>query len=602
MAVKLHNRRALAGALFGVAALGFLFWHQPPIDLSRNVYSTRGVPPRFREGIQFFDRATEMGMTFRHQVLRRLGSVNVDGDETTSLGSPFPSVSVVDVNADGFMDVFVPGDSNRLFINQGGQQFVEMAKQYGVEAPGDSGMNSFGLFADFNGDGKLDLFLARWPCHMFFYGAGPGKPFVDRSDLMSGYCSNPEAVGVLDFNKDGRLDLVFANLLSKKDELPASFPYWFSAPRYDSETGAVSDMLLQQPNGKFLWKKDIGFFKRPYSHALGVSDFNDDGWPDIFIANDYSFDQVYLNMQGRRVAERTRANLPFVSHGLTGMGAEFADVNMDGKQDLYVSNAYKPPFMRSYNVLWLRNENGIGFRDDSIETGVERCGFAWGAKFADFNNDGLLDLAVANGRERGKDVKSEGEGRSFWYERTVISQIPYFVREFYSAKRAGKKALNSLYTSAFERDCLFIQDTDSTFYDVADEAGMGEDRQEGRGLALIDFNNDGKMDFLVTNFRGNLKLWSNESVSRGDWIGFSLSGRGGNVIPHGSILRLVREGAPDLVREYYPANGYRAQSDPRVHFGLGDQNKLKYLEVRWPDGKVVRYDRLELNKYQTIVQ
>lgn len=591
------------GAAFGFAWIIFLFVHHPPYDSSLSVVSDVEAPPALREGLRFRDVSTALDLKFHHVELSHLAHPNkVDPVSSMSWTSPYPSVSIVDINDDGFMDIFIPGSPNLLYINDQGHGFHEAAKEYGLDSPELDSLNSFGLFADFNGDGKLDLFLARWPCHKLFYGAGPGKRFVDRSELLDGYCSYPEAVNVLDFNRDGRLDLVFGNLLGKKDELPPSIEYWFTASTYDNKTGAVTDLLTQRADGHFQWRKDIHFKGRPYSHALGISDVNEDGWPDIFVSNDYSTDQLYLNINGKAVKDVTQRYIPRQFHGLTGMNAEFADVDQTGHMDLFVSNAYKPPFARSYNLLWMKRPDASGFFNASIDRGVDKCGFAWGAKFADFNNDGKLDLAVTNGRDRSSRIERQSEGLSFWYWRSVISQIPRFLRVLYDNGTRHWRWRQKFYTSAFERDCLFMQDQDGHFYDVAGHTDLATDLQEGRGLALIDLDNDGKMDFIVANFRGDLRVWHNESTGTGDWIGFTLRDRNGNTIPHGSFVRLVRDGAPDLVVEYYPANGYRAQSDPRIHFGLGKENKLRYLEVRWPNGDLTRHVHLALNRYQTIDQ
>jgi enediyne biosynthesis protein E4 len=598
--VKIYKRNAFFNALFAFFCLAFLFWHRPPYDLTENVFSGIEPPEKIRQAAQFHDVSGKWGVNYRNQPLLGPNNRKIP---VAALIVIMPSVSVVDVNGDGFMDIFIASQPNRLYINEGGHSFHEAAADYGIDSSETRGFNSFGLFADFNGDGNSDLLLAHWPCHRLFYGQGTKKGFIEQTRLLGGYCSNAEAVNVLDFDKDGRLDLVFGNLLGKPDEKPASFPYWFSAPRYDNTTGAQTDLLVQTAKGDFVWRKDIPFANRPYSHAVGISDVNDDGWPDIFIANDYSSDQLFINNKGKSVTDEAEIYIPRELHGLTGMNAEFADVNNDGLIDLFVANGYKPPFLKAINLLWLKKSDARGFDNVSLERGLGRCGFAWGSKFADFNNDGRLDLAVANGRDRGELVTREGEGHSFWFERTVINQIPLFLKSAYATETVtGSGRFANMYTSAFERDCLFMQDSDGKFYDIAPYTDIGDSKEEGRGLALIDADNDGKMDFLVTNLRGDLRFWHNDTVENGDWIGFTLKDQNGNSIPHGSFARLVRDGAHDMVIEHYPANGYKGQSDPRLHFGLGRNNKLKYLEVKWPSGQVTRHSRLQINKYQTISQ
>jgi hypothetical protein len=160
------------------------------------------------------------------------------------------------------------------------------------------------------------------------------------------------------------------------------------------------------------------------------------------------------------------------------------------------------------------------------------------------------------------------------------------------------------YNSAFDRDCLFIQDR-GEFYDVAEVVGL-TDAQEGRGVALADFNNDGRMDVVVTYLHGASEVYLNDSIPEGSWLGVTLVDEARSDLPVGAELRLTQTRGPDLVREYYPAIGYRGQSDHRVLFGLPKGSRLRDLIVTWPqssrtgDRKTVTYRNLEPEKFHVV--
>jgi hypothetical protein len=283
-------------------------------------------------------------------------------------------------------------------------------------------------------------------------------------------------------------------------------------------------------------------------------------------------------------------------HGLSGMNAEFFDSANRCKMDLYVSNVYKPPFSRMFNLLWQKQENGE-FKNVSTEIGAARCGFSWAAKFADFNNDGEPDLFVANGRDRDVNVTDQKSGKSMWFERVEVTQIPRFMRGLYRPQGMGGR-----YISAFERKCLFMQ-KDGRFYDIAETAGVA-DREENRGMALIDYDNDGKMDIITSGPLAKLKIYHNESILPPEthhWIGFILRDQNGGTLPHGATAYLVMKSGKKIMREFYPANGYRGFSDPRLHFGLGGDTAVSHLEVHWPLSNTSRiYRQFEIDRYNLV--
>jgi hypothetical protein len=153
------------------------------------------------------------------------------------------------------------------------------------------------------------------------------------------------------------------------------------------------------------------------------------------------------------------------------------------------------------------------------------------------------------------------------------------------------------YLSAFEHSCLFWNHG-GHFYDVAAQAGI-DDREEGQSAALVDLDDDGRLDVVVANLGGPLLVYRNVTPSPGHWLGVDLRGPGG-AAPYGAKAILHRDDGKTPMREYYPANGYRGQNDPRLHFGLGAATKAPDLEVRWPDGKVETFAGLPVDRYTAV--
>ena len=324
---------------------------------------------------------------------------------------------------------------------------------------------------------------------------------------------------------------------------------------------------------------------------MGISDINGDGWPDVFLANDYTLDRMLLNYGGREFADVTDDYIPKREHGFSGMNADFADFDNEGRLGLYVTNQYIPPFIPSKNVLW--KSNGKGFSNVADERGAARCGWAWSAKFADFDNDGDLDLFVINGKARGENTTPESF-RSFAFARTVIATLPPDARWDISLY----PDFSGYALSGYQRNCVFMN-KGGHYYDVAEEAGV-TDLEEGQSAALVDFDNDGRMDIVIANMNGPILLYRNISPSVGNWVGLNLIGPPELIMPFGARVWLHRPDGKTPMREYYPANGFRGQSDPRIHYGLGALSAVPDVEVKWPDGKVEFFRGLKLNAYQDL--
>lgn len=576
----------------GFSLLAYLFMVKPPKDIVDNVYESQKFNHQQFSNIHFVDRSDQLGVNYFHdESFSKISFKNMD----IWLELVAPSTSVIDINDDGFMDIYVTtmkGAPNLLYINHEGKYFTEEASKYGLADLNYEAAPAYALWGDFNNDGFIDLVLARMGCHRFFLG-NKDHHFVEHSEWMNGYCSGAEGVNTADFFNHGKLDLVFANYLRDSRE-KISKVLWMSNVRFDNTTGGENHLLKNESN-EFILETKANFLTRSYTHNAGITDVNLDGYYDIFFANDFSHDQMFLNKGNGEFLDVTNQYIPKAFHGLAGMNTEFYDYNDDGRIDLYVSNIYKPPFYRSFNLLWKKKLDNT-YENVSNQVGTAQCGFSWGSKFADLDNDGQSDLMVVNGRNRSRGMTKPAQGSSMWYERVEVSQIPKILRKFYRPKEYH----NGRYISAFERKCLFMQ-RDGKFYDVADQAGFN-DREENRGISLIDYDNDGKMDAITSGPRAKLKIYHNESVInvKNNWIGLSLRDKYGSPIPHGAKIHLKLK-THQYVRELFPANGYKGFNDPRIHFGIGESKNVEYVDIFWPLSKITkRYRNLTINSYNKI--
>lgn len=587
-----------AGVLFfGIGSMAYLFLVNPPKDRRDNVYETKEFDHSQFAHIQFKEVSTKLGIEYRHNLFALSPGQKISELDLSVEPIP-PSVSVVDINNDGLMDIFVTtsyGRPSLLYINHEGRFFTEEAAKYGLADINQKAVPSYAFWGDFNNDGLLDLVYARYGCHRFFTGT-KGGAFEDHSEWFNGYCSRPNGINAADFYHRGRLDLVFANYLPAPGD--DSFTVlWMTNTRYDNVTGGKNNLLRNDGNG-FHLEKNAQFLTRSYTHNAGISDINLDGFPDIFFSNDYAHDEMFLNMRNGRFSDVTNKYIPREVHGLAGMNTEFFDYNQDGMIDLYVTNIFKPPFNRHFNLLWKKNADNT-YQNVSNDLGAAKCGFSWGAKFADINNDGEADLMVMNGRSRSANLKKFGEGKSMWFERIDVSQIPLFIRQYYNPH----DSLKGRYLSAFERKCLFVQ-KNGEFFDIADDAGFS-DREENRDIALIDYDNDGLMDAITAGISSKLKIYHNETKTdaKFHWIGFSFKDKNGSPIPHGVRLSFSLSNGKKIVRELYPANGYRGFNDPRMHIGLGNGQISGPLEVFWPLSRVTQVIKnFKLDQYNLITE
>jgi hypothetical protein len=426
-------------------------------------------------------------------------------------------VAVADYDNDGRPDILVTNfGRNVLYRNLGHGRFENVAARAGVEAPG---WNTAAAFFDADGDGWLDLYVAR---------------YVD--------CSLDDVLAA-------RRTLTWRGL-----EQVAFGPFGLQG---------APDVFFRNVHGRFVdATREAGMtdLARGFGFAVRAADVDDDGDADVFVANDSDPNYLYRNDGTGHFQEvGVPASVAFDANGAAqaSMGIAAGDVDGDGLLDLFVTN-----FSEDFSTLYKGLGSGF-FADVSRETGVGPATFralSWGTALADFDNDGDLDLAIADG-----------------HIYPQVDRHPEFV--------GGYRQRNMLLENrSLRADAPAGAPPETLFRDVTARAGPGfQIARAHRGLAVGDFDDDGRLDLLITALDEPPELLHNESAA-GNWLTVVCQTAQGSAAPPGTKVT-VKAAGRTMIRDVAAGDSYASTHDPRLHFGLGTATRAEEVAVRWPDGR-----------------
>lgn len=515
-----------------------------------------------------------------------------------------------DYNNDGLMDLYVTdsrkGYPNYLYRNNGNDatpRFTDVAKQAGVaDLNGDHGTSMDCIWGDYNNDGQVDLYVVRWGEDVLFHNNGDGT-FTDvtpqifkKRDRSSGIdWANGNAAIFFDYNLDGLLDIYVGNYFDEVDLWHLKSTRIMHDDFEKSRNGGHNFLYQQQPDGSFIeTAKSLGLDDPGWTLAVGSADISNDGWPDLYCADDFGPDQLFINQ--RNGTFRNVSDIAIGPDTKKGMNVDFGDFNNDGWLDIYVTNITTAEYLQEGNMLWHNNgtafDNTFTMTDISLETGTYDGGWGWGAKFFDYDNDGDLDIIALNG------FISAGEG-NYWYD-----LASWTVTGKNSANARNWPTIGNRSFSGYETTRLWRNDGMYTFSQRAKDVGLDSNR-DGRGVVVFDFDNDGDMDLFVANHDQPPILYQN-NLSHQDrhWLTVSLMADPKTRVNRSAIgtrVTLVTSTGTQI-RERDGGNGYSGQSDPRLHFGLGYEKVVTLLEVRWPDGGLQYLENVSADQIISIKQ
>ena len=519
-------------------------------------------------------------------------------------------VAIGDINNDGLSDVFFTANikKNKLYLNKGDFKFKDITKKASIE-----GINNWStgvVMVDINADGWLDIYVCN---------AGNVKGdnrknelYINNKDLT--FTESAEAYNLaddgftthatfFDYDKDGDLDVYILN----NSFIPVSSLGYSNKRDLRSKDWDIPEMLkgggdklLKNENGKFVdVSNEAGVYGSLIGFGLGVSvgDINNDSWPDLYVSNDfYERDYLYINNKNGTFSEQIK---DWASHiSLSSMGSDIGDINNDGLSEVFTTDMLPEDNSRlketseyeNYDILQLKrskdfhnqymqnalqlNNGNNTFSEIAFHSGVAMTDWSWGALMLDMDNDGYKDIFVSNG---------------IYHDLTNQDFMDFFANDILqkmvlSGKKESVDEVVSKMPSNPIKNYAFKNNKDLTFSNKAETWGIS-DNSFSNGAAYGDLDNDGDLDLIVNNVNQPAFIYRNETNSikqKNNYIQLKLKGEKQNTHAIGSRVKIYIDNEI-LNQELYPSRGFQSSVDYTLTFGIGEKTKIDSLKIIWPD-------------------
>src|SRR5438045_3909724 len=552
---------------------------------------TRATTDASHPGFALRDESAAAGIHFVHH--RPSFDPKIAGVEphVAALGA---SVSVTDFDGDGKPDLYFTnsrfGEPNALYRNRGDGTFEDVAASAGLADLNQAGegVSMGAVWGDFDNDGREDVLIYRYG-YLALYRNVDGKHFQDvTANAGLRRWVNSNGAIWLDYDRDGLLDL-YVTAYFRDIDLWHLTTTRIMHNSFEYATNGGKNLLFRNlGNGKFEDVTDkMGVGSTRWTLAAASADFNGDGWPDIYLANDYGPEELYLNDHGKRFT-LTTAGLQ--SESKSGMSDTLGDAFNRGKLDAFITNISERGYLFQNNNLRLNQMTDAGGFRNVAEGAIADAGWAWGAQFGDLNNDGANELFVANG------FISADPRKRYWH---AMSKLDGANGRFFE-DAATWPAFGNASLSGYEPSRVYLNRGVAGWIDVAKQVGV-TDLYDGRAVALADLSTHGAQDVIVANQNQPALLYRDYPDSSNHWIAFKLVATHSNRSVIGAEV-VIESGDLTQRRVVDGGSGFASQNDRRLHFGLGQREWVDRVVLHWPSSSQQVLQRAAIARFITVCE
>ena len=558
------------------------------------------ITPQALGGNSSYSRQMLRGVDYWRTVLDGASGIDIYGHNGVSAG---------DIDDDGFDDFYVcqpAGLPNRLYRNRRDGTFEDITGESGV---GILENTACAIFCDFDNDGRQDLVVVRSNGPLLFLNEGGGK-FREKSGAFQ-FASPPQGTftgaAAADYDRDGWLDIYFCLYVYYQ----GTDQYKYPVPYYAAENGPPNYLMRNNRDGTFhdvTVETGLDRNNTRYSFCCGWGDYNGNGWPDLYVVNDFGRKNLYRNNgDGTFTDIAPQAGVEDIG---AGMSVCWLDYDNDGAEDLYVADMWtaagerisslaafqkeQPEQVREWyrkhamgNSLF-RNSGDGAFQDRTISAQVGMGRWSWSSDAWDFDHDGFADLYIANGMLSG--AVHDDLNSFFW--RQVVANSPATAKaspDYVEGWNTVNELIRADHSwSGFERNVFYANNRDGTFSDVSGVVGL-DFVEDGRAFALADFDHDGRQEILLKNRNApQLRLMKNVMEPLPPCIAFRLRGVKSNRDAIGAAIT-VETAKGRQTRMLQAGSGFLSQHSKEVFFGLGETLTPVNASIRWPSGLVQQF-------------